>query len=87
MHLGESRRKLVASLQQKLMRSAEKMSNGPNAVENCVMNYTRKRRAFYKITPATCGVHLTAVAVDNVTGTFLLKHQQHSLGLDEYLCQ
>jgi len=63
------------------MRSAEKMSNGPNVVETCVMNYTRKRRALYKITPATSGVRLTAVSVDNVTGTFLLKHLQQSLGL------
>jgi len=63
------------------MRSAGKTSNGPNVVETCVMNYTRKRRALYKITPATSGVHLTAVAVDNVTGTFSLRHQLHSLGL------
>jgi hypothetical protein len=79
--LGESRRKLVAFLQQKLMRSAEKMSNGPNVVETCVMNFRRKRRALYKIALATFGDNLTAVAVDNVTSTFLLKHQQHSLGL------
>jgi hypothetical protein len=59
----------------------KKMSNGSNVVETCVMNYTRNRRALYKITPVTSGVHLTAVTIDNVTGTFLLKHQQHSLGL------
>jgi hypothetical protein len=76
-----SGRKLVASLQQKRMRFAEKMSNVPNVVETCVMNYARRRRALYEITPATSGVLLTAVAVDNVTGTFLLKHQQHSFGL------
>lgn len=70
---------MVASLQQKLMRFVEKVSNGPNVVETCVMNYTRKRRALYKITPATFGVPLTALAVDNVSGTFLLKHPQHSL--------
>jgi hypothetical protein len=45
------------------------------------MNYTRKRRALYEITPATYGVLLTAVAVDNVTGIFLLKHHQHSIVL------
>jgi hypothetical protein len=79
--LDDSRRKLVAPLQQKNMRSAEKMSSGPNVVETCVMNYRRKRRALYKITPATSGNNLTAVTVDDVTSTILLKHQQHSLGL------
>jgi hypothetical protein len=50
------------------MSSAEKMNNAPNIVETCVMNYVRKRRALCKITPATAGVHLTAV-VDKVTST------------------
>jgi hypothetical protein len=37
------------------------------------------RQSFYH--SPTSGVHFTAVAVDNVTGTFLLKHQQHNLGV------
>jgi hypothetical protein len=72
------------SLQQKLMRFAEKMSNGPDVAETCVMNYTRKRRALCKITPATSGVHLTAVAVNNVTGTFLFFYCSFTVHFDKY---